>query len=168
MSGRDGDFVGFVAACRGELTRTAYLMCGDWHQAEDVVQVVLARMYPRWPRICAGGQPHAYVRRSLVHAVIDERRLLWRRHERSTAEFPDELHPAAAVAEDRDLAGAVRVLRALPARQRAVVVLRYVEGLEVSEVAELLGISEGTVKSQAARGLAALRARTAATTRREG
>jgi len=108
------------------------------------------------------------VRRSLVHAVIDDRRLVWRRHERSTGEIPDELHPLAAAPADRDLVGAVRTLRALPARQRAVVVLRYVEGMEVSEVAGLLGISEGTVKSQAARGLARLRERASAPSRGKG
>ncbi|MGQ0847047.1 MAG: SigE family RNA polymerase sigma factor [Sporichthyaceae bacterium] len=152
-SADDAEFVAFVAASQPRLTRIAYLMCGDWQRAEDVVQTVLARLYPRWSRVCAKGDPLAYVRQSLLNAVIDERRRPWRR-ERPVAEFAEDV---SVPASDVDL-GAVAALARIPARQRAVVVLRYVDGLSIAETAHELGISEGTVKSQAARGIAALRA----------
>lgn len=154
----DAGFAAFVADARPGLGRVAYLMCGDWHSAEDAVQVVLERMYGRWERVAAQGDAYAYARRAVVHAVVDQRRRPWRR-ERSVAEPPDTGGgggPGWAGSEGRDGA-ALEALARIPARQRAVVVLRYLEGLSVAEVAAELGVSEGTVKSQAARGLDAVR-----------
>ena len=153
----DDAFTAYVAVARDELGRLAYLMCGDWHQAEDIVQNVLGRVYVRWERICRGGDPHAYVRRCLVNGFLDERRRPWRR-EHAVAEMSAEHDHAAPPAPERDeeLRAAIA---ALPPRQRTVVVLRYVEDRSVGEVATELGISPGTVKSQAARALDTIRAR---------
>lgn len=152
-SSDDADFVAFVVATQPRLTRIAYLMCGDWQRSEDAVQTVLARLYPRWSKVVAKGDPLAYVRQGLLNAVIDERRRPWRR-ERSVAQVDDSAVISADVEVGQD---AVTALARVPARQRAVVVLRYLDGMSVAEVAHELGISEGTVKSQAARGIAALR-----------
>lgn len=148
----DEQFAAFVTSWQRRLERTAYLLCGDRHRAQDVVQTVLVRMYLRWPRVadCAV----AYARRSIANAVVDERRRPWRREVPVDA-MPESFAPQTAPVGIEDAA----LLAALGARQRAVVVLRYVEDLDVEATAAALGISTGTVKSQAARALAALRER---------
>lgn len=148
------EFSAFVMQARPKLARIAYLMCGDWHRAEDVVQVVLMRLYPHWSRVNEQGDPHRYVRRALLHALIDEQRRPWRRER--PVEITDAYLPAMVCAEPTE-AAAVAALATLPPRQKAVIVLRYIEGMSLAEVALELRISEGTVKSQAARGLASLR-----------
>lgn len=155
---RDAAFTSFVTASRPQLAKIAYLMCGDWHQAEDLVQTVLGRAYPRWANICRTGEPYAYVRRGLLNALTDERRRPWRR-ERPVGSLSDEDYPGSLGLAVSNAAtdGVFAALERLPVRQRAVVVLRYIEDLPVGAVAAELQISEGTVKSQAARGLAALR-----------
>lgn len=154
----DADFVGFVASEWGRLARLAYLMCGDWQRAEDLVQTVLVRIYPRWEHICEHGEPLGYVRRALVNALIDDKRKLWRRREETVAQVPESATGELHSAQSSEWLTYVRsAAERLPARQRAVIVLRYVEDLTVSEVAAELQISEGTVKSQAARGLDSLR-----------
>jgi RNA polymerase sigma-70 factor (sigma-E family) len=131
--------------------RTAYLLCGDWYEAEDLTQAVFVRLYLAWTRVRADSA-HAYARRVLVNEFLHRRR----RRESPVETVPDRPAPAGRSPDDRlDLSAA---LRTVPERQRAVVVLRYWEGLSVEQTAALLGISPGTVKSQAARGLAALRA----------
>jgi RNA polymerase sigma-70 factor (sigma-E family) len=144
----------FLSHRRHALLRSAYLMCGDAHAAEDLVQttlikVVLARRGRR--RI---EHLDAYARRTLVNTFIASRRRLWHR-ERPHDELPD----APAAGPDTDLGLAVRaaLLRLAP-RQRAVLVLRFFEDQSVQATAELLGVTEGTVKSQTARGLEVLRA----------
>ena len=185
MSGagaHDEAFAAFVADARRGLGRVAYLLCGNWHSAEDVVQTVLVRMYGHWERVSTRGDAYAYARRAVVHAVVDERRRPWRR-ESPVAEPPDAvlhgtdfhgtdfhgtvlqgtvlqgtvLHGTVLHGGDAPGSPALDALARIPARQRAVVVLRYLEGLSVAEVAAELGISAGTVKSQAARGLDAIR-----------
>lgn len=151
--GRDEEFVVFVQDAQLRLRRVAYAMCGDWHRAEDVVQAALSNLYLHWSRVERETGAWSYARRAVVNAAIDEGRRPWRR-ETATETMPDRAARAAELSLDDALLAA---LSALPARQRAVVVLRYVEDLEVEVVAHLLGISEGTVKSQAARGLATLR-----------
>lgn len=154
QSERDREFTEFVTARRGALTRMAtLLLTGDAAQAEDAVQTALTRLYLAWPRI-RPETVNAYARRCVVNAVIDDRRSLFRRRERVRAELPDA--PAAGV-PDGDLSALVALLAALPARMRAAVVLRYVDGLTVAETAVVLQCSEGTVKSQSARGLERLR-----------
>ncbi len=150
---RDAEFVAFVSDAQLRLRRVAYAMCGDWHRAEDVVQAALTNLYLHWTRVERETGAWSYARRAVVNAAIDESRRTWRR-ETATETVPERAARAAELSIDDALLAA---LSALPTRQRAVVVLRYVEDLEVEVVAHLLGISEGTVKSQAARGLATLR-----------
>ena len=148
----DAEFAAFVLASQRRLRRTAYLICGDRHRAEDIVQTAFAQVYSRWSRISTVDCPKGYVHRAVVNAAIDEGRRPWRR-EQATAVLPER----GTASENGLTAELVSALAALPRRQRAVVVLRYVEDLDVEATAHLLGISSGTVKSQAARGLVALR-----------
>jgi RNA polymerase sigma-70 factor (sigma-E family) len=148
----DEHFAAFVLTAQPRLRRTAYLICGDWHHAEDIVQTALAQVYSRWPRLSANGDPGGYVHRAVVNAAIDERRRPWRR-ELAAAYLPDR----SAQPDDGLTVEVLGALARLPRRQRAVVVLRYVEDTDVETTAALLGISPGTVKSQSAKGLAVLR-----------
>lgn len=154
----DAEFEEFVATSTRSLRRTAYLMCGDWHRAEDIVQSALVRVYLNWSRIERASGPGPYARKAVVNAAIDERRRPWRR-EQAVAESPEpaDVRDHATTSADHD--EVVQALASLPARQRAVVVLRYAEDHDVETTAALLGISPGTVKSHASRGLAALRVR---------
>lgn len=151
------EFDTFVAARGDALWRTAWLLTGDAHRAEDLVQTALGKTWQRWNRIARPGAAEAYVRRVMFTTYV----AWWRR--KWNSEIPTESSMLPDLADD---AGAERValqrdmvaaLVGLPRGQRAVVVLRYVEDLSETQTAELLGISIGTVKSQAARGLAALR-----------
>lgn len=149
---RDEDFGGYVAGRRPHLYRSAWLLCGDAHRAEDLVQEALTKLYLAWPRVSRVGNIDAYVRRMLVNGHIDDSRRPWRR-ERPTAHLPDS---SAAPTQDEgdDLWIA---LRALPAGQRRVVVLRHYWGLSIEETAIDLGVSSNTVKSQTAAALKQLR-----------
>jgi RNA polymerase sigma-70 factor (sigma-E family) len=148
-------FDGFVASRGPALQRTAFLLTGDWGHAEDLLQTALARVYPRWDRIVRD-DPEAYVRKALVHTWSSWWRRKWR------GEVPaGELHDRTGSDPyaDADRRTAVRTaLGSLPPRQRAVVVLRFHEDLTEAQVADLLGISVGTVKSQTAKALTKLRA----------
>lgn len=146
-------FSAYVAARRPQLFRTACLLCGDPHRAEDVVQEALVRLYAAWDRVARMDNIDAYVRRIIVNADYSDRRRPWRR-ERAT-EPPDvPLDPAFPV-EDAD---AIRTaLRALPPGQRRVIVLRYIWNLTIEETAAELWISTGTVKSQSADAITSLR-----------
>ena len=140
----------FVATRTDRLLRTAYLLTRDWGVAEDLLQESLAKAWFAWPDI---DEPEAYVRRVLVTTYTSWWRRRWRR------ELPSDALPEQPV-EDRGDSGREEVWRAvgrLPARQRAVIVLRFYEDLPVSAVARLLGCGEGTVKSQTAKALAKLR-----------
>ena len=154
----DTEFSRFVAARWRSLTHTAYLLTGDFHEAEDLVQTTLVRVYPHWHRLRPGTAEH-YVRRALVNTNRSRHRR--RRIVHLLLPVLPDTHPAR---EDRVGVGSVeehdtivRVLNLLPERQRAVVVLRYCEDLSAEEVAEILGCSVGTVKSQSSRALARLR-----------
>ncbi|MBM7774037.1 RNA polymerase sigma-70 factor (sigma-E family) [Actinokineospora baliensis] len=150
------DRLEFGSTVRGRLLRwrrIAFLVCGDWRSAEDVVQVALLRLYRHWHRIESAGLD-AYARRVIVRLAVDEAS-----HRRRRGEVLDGVpeRPVDAVATEEVLA--VRsALREIPPRQRAVLVLRFYGDLSVAETATTLGISAGTVKSQCARGLSALRA----------
>ncbi len=147
---RDEAFAAYVVGRRRSLLRAAWLLTGDWHLAEDLVQTALAKAYLAWRRI---DEPDAYVRRVLVTTYVTWWRRRWNA-EQPTGELPDT--PADAV--DTDLRRQVLdVLRTLPRRQRAVVVLRYFEDLTEAETAAALGCSVGTVKSTTSRALAVLR-----------
>ena len=150
---RDEDFGAYVAGRRPHLYRSAWLLCGDPHRAEDLVQDVLTKLYVAWPRVSRVGNIDAYVRRMLVNGHIDESRRPWRR-ERPTAQPPDTATTPGSGEESDELWLA---LRALPAGQRRVVVLRHYWGLSIAETANDLGVGIGTVKSQTSAALAALR-----------
>lgn len=148
-------FSAWAQARADRLHRTAFLMCGDWHAAQDVVQEALARSALAWSRIERMEEPDAYVRRVLVNQVRQRWRLR-RTHELATGSLPE---PAVAdgIDERVERQALVQALQQLPHRQRAVVVLRFFEQLSVAETALALECSEGTVKSQTSRALTALR-----------
>lgn len=152
-SATDVEYAEFVATSWGPLYRTAYLLVGDHGWAEDLVQTALMNTYASWHRVRDRGALHGYARTAVVRNATSWFRARARRPELVTAHLPD-------VPESADLAGRAAVvdaLRTLPPRQRAVVVLRYYEDLSVSRTAEVLGCSEGTVKSQTSAALAKLR-----------
>ena len=148
------EFTAFAAASSPALLRSAYLLCLDRALAEDLVQTALARLYVAWPRLSRRGALHAYAKQIVVRAFLDERRRPWRREHPAVALPETGTDPYGAVDERDRLRRAVALL---PARQRAVVVLRVWEELSVAETAAALGISDGAVKSQLSRGIAALR-----------
>ena len=150
LEGRDG-FESFVAARRQALLRTAYLLTGPHQDAEDLVQVALVKAVPHWKKIAESPEP--YVRKILAREAISRWR--GRRWREVSSEHLPEVEAAADDATGRE---AMRVaLMQLAPRQRAVVVLRYYEDLTERQTAETLGISVGTVKSQARDALARLR-----------
>ncbi|MGC4788686.1 SigE family RNA polymerase sigma factor [Micromonospora sp. DT178] len=145
----------FVEARLEHLRRTAYLLCRDWHTADDLVSITLGKLYRAWPRVRAAENVDAYVRQVLTRAWLDERRRPWRR-ERSTDEVPDDAVPDSEPdLADRELL--LDLLGKLPERRRAVLVLRFYCDLSVEDTAQILGVTTGTVKSQAARALESLR-----------
>ncbi|MEV6305709.1 SigE family RNA polymerase sigma factor [Actinoplanes sp. NPDC051861] len=148
----------FVAGRMDGWRRTAYLLCGDWHAADDLVSIALVRLYRHWGRVSRIEHPEAYVRQILVRAMLNERRRPWRREQPVTA-VPDS--PSAVPGPDRvaDEQRFMALLSELPPRRRAVLVLRYFCDLSVEETAAQLGCSTGTVKSQTSRALEALRVR---------
>ncbi|MET9628206.1 SigE family RNA polymerase sigma factor [Lentzea sp. NPDC006480] len=148
---RDREFGEFVDARALVMRRTAYLLCGDWHRAEDIVQNALIKLYVAWSRV-RRDSVDAYARKVLVRTAIDEGRRGWFQRERTV-----DVLPEPAVTDDSADFDLRLALDALPPGQRAVVVLRYWEDLSITETARILGRTEGTVKSQAAKGLAALR-----------
>lgn len=155
----DPTFEEFVSASSARLFTMAMLLCGRQQaEAEDLLQGVLERAYRRWTRICRGGDPERYVRTMLVNASVDRWRRLRRRPEFVAAPIEAAVPDQSAVLADRDQL--LRALAQLPARQRAVIVLRYLEDLSEAQTAAVLACSEGTVKSQASRALARLRALT--------
>jgi RNA polymerase sigma-70 factor (sigma-E family) len=137
------------------LHRLAYLLCGDWHVAEDLVQEALARAALKWPRVEQLENPDAYVRRILVNQLNTlRRRKSWRTS--AVAIAPEMAVPDGTVAHARN-DELMTALRQLPTRQRAVITLRYFEDLPEHEVAGILGCSIGTVKSQSHKALQRLR-----------
>ena len=151
----------YVGGRLDQLRRTAYLLCGDWHTADDLVSTALVKLLKHWSRVSAMDNIDAYARRVLMRAWLDERRRPWRR------EHPRAQLPEAAARAGYDVADRMAILALLaelPARRRAVLVLRFFCDLSVEETAEALGCSTGTVKSQTARALEALRTRLGAVT----
>ena len=143
----------FASARATQLFRLAYLMCGDWHEAEDLVQTTLASLFIAWSRVRRRNSMDTYARRVLVNAFISQRRLK-RSRETPTAQFAEVRAPAV----DADLrVTLVAALRQLPPRSRAVVVLRYLEDHSIESVAGLMDATPAAVKSLNARGLAQLR-----------
>ncbi|MBO4275997.1 SigE family RNA polymerase sigma factor [Microbispora triticiradicis] len=147
------DFERYVEQRSDRMLRTAYLLCRDWGTAEDLVQTALAKAWLAWRRV--GDNPDPYVYRILANTHASWWRRRWR------GEQPTEVLPEPAVGDAADLFGfqdAVRrALAGLPPKQRAVIVLRYFADLGDDRIAEILGCSAGTVRSQASRALARLR-----------
>jgi RNA polymerase sigma-70 factor (sigma-E family) len=163
--GRFDEFETFVAARMDRWRRSAYLMCGDWHTADDVVSVAVGKLHQKWSAVRRADNPDAYAQRILSRCWLDERRRPWRREHAVARPSPEQVVTRLDAIVDRDTLGAL--LRSLGPRQRAVLILRFYLDYPVDETARILGISEGTVKSQSARALHALRA-VAATQRPEG
>ena len=156
VSGAEPEFVEFVECRSAALLRTAYLLCGgDRSAAEDLLQDTLERCYPRWRRI--NGAPEPYVRAALANAAANR----WRWRARRGVELSlDGIPPSRVDAPDQavvDRDQLVRALATLPARMRAVLVLRYFDDLSEAQTAAALECTVGTVKSQAFKGLAKLR-----------
>jgi RNA polymerase sigma-70 factor (sigma-E family) len=148
-------FAAWASSVAPSLHRFAYLLCGDWHEAEDLVQEALARTAVHWSRVERLEHPNAYVRT----AVVNQCRSYWRRSGRRNVPesrvVETAVGDATAALADRD--EMVAALRTLPIRQRAAVVLRYYEDLSEAETAAVLGCSAGTVKSQTHKALQSLR-----------
>lgn len=151
MNGRDAEFTEFVTAHRTRCRRAAYLLCGDWGLAEDIVQQALIKLYLAWPRVRPEGAD-GYLRRIIGRTAINEWRSATRRRtvsDEGLLELVDESAPLPY--EERS--ALLDALQQLPARQRRIVVLRHSWGCSVAEVAKDLRISTGTVKSQTSRAL---------------
>lgn len=146
------EFDEFARSRQAQLRRAAYLLCGDWHLAEDLTQTALAKLYAVWRKVRMDS-PDSYARKVLFRTFVDEtrRRRWWERP-------GSRQYDVAAPADDPDLRLVLlAALRQVPARSRAVLVLRFWEDQSVEETAAALGCSTGTVKSQTSRGLATLR-----------
>jgi RNA polymerase sigma-70 factor (sigma-E family) len=148
---REREFTEFYAGSATALRRTAYVVVRDWHVAEDLTQQAMAKLYVAWPRVRVETRL-AYARRAVVNECLSHLRR--HRPETPTERLPDRSVDPHEPAED--LSGA---LAGLPDRQRAIVALRFLDDLSVAEVGRLLGIADGTVKSQTARALETLRQR---------
>jgi RNA polymerase sigma-70 factor (sigma-E family) len=149
----DAEFTEYVTARLAELRRLAYLLCQDWHHADDLVQDTITKLYAHWARARAVEHVEAYSRTVLVRQFLAERRSGWARRV-SVGLVPDRPGPSADHEAAVDLRAA---LTGLPPRQRATLVLRFYCDLTVDQAAGVLGCSPGTVKSQTARGLDGLR-----------
>jgi RNA polymerase sigma-70 factor (sigma-E family) len=150
------DFESWMVARQARMLRTAYLLTGDVHAAEDLVQTALAKLYLAWDRVSDAPSVDAYARKIMVNEHTSMWRRLWRHRETVT---DTSAHDVPVSSPEYDGVGAAlwEAVRALPERQRAVVVLRYYEQLSERETAEALGVTVGTVKSQASRALETLR-----------
>ena len=158
------EFAEFARVMSPRLRRTAFLLCGDWHTAEDLAQTALTKVFVSWRRIRRQDAVHAYTNRTLVNAYLADRRLK-RTGELLTASFPERAAPGPAPETRMILLDA---LATLPPRSRAVVVLRYWADLSVEQVAEIMGCSTGNVKSLSARALDKLRVMLGETTAESG
>jgi RNA polymerase sigma-70 factor (sigma-E family) len=157
-AGAEADFAAFVAGRQAALVRLGWALTGDRQLGEDLAQAALARLWPRWDQVAAAGDPWPYVQRIAVNLATT----WWRRRYRHVEVLYDVV-PDGTAAGDRvaaDLRAVVAGwLPTLPAGQRAAVVLRFMCDLSVAQTAEIMQCSDGTVKSQTARALTALRAR---------
>ncbi|MGK3204691.1 SigE family RNA polymerase sigma factor [Amycolatopsis sp. MEPSY49] len=150
----EAGFTDYVTTRAGWLRKVAYLLCGDWHRADDLVQTAITRLYANWPRAARADNLDGYARRTLVNAFLAEQRTSWWRRVDLRGADHERPAPGSDVEAALDLRAA---LDRLPARQRATVVLRYFGDLPVADTARALGCSEGTVKSQTAKAVETLR-----------
>ncbi|MCY1140543.1 SigE family RNA polymerase sigma factor [Actinoplanes sp. Pm04-4] len=150
----DAGYLEYVSGRTPALRRMAFLLGGDEHQADDLVQETITKLYAKWPRVSKVENVDAYVHTMLVRAFLDEKRRGWWKVSLRDAP-PERPAPAEPPSEEKAILRAA--LNRIPARQQAVLVLRFLCDRSVAEVAQLLGCSEGTVKSQTSHGLNALR-----------
>jgi RNA polymerase sigma-70 factor (sigma-E family) len=154
---KDAEFTAYMSARQTALYRTAYLLAGDHATAEDLLQNAFAKLYLSWDKVRDQGALDGYVRRIMVNENNSLWRRAWKRREHATEVLPET---GAVDTYDDGTGGALwSYVQTLPPKQRSVIVLRYYEQLSEAEIAEVLGISVGTVKSQASRALAGLRVR---------
>jgi RNA polymerase sigma-70 factor (sigma-E family) len=147
------EFVEFAQAASPRLRRTAFLLCGDWHSAEDLVQSALARVFVSWRRIRRQDAVHAYATRTLLNCYLADRR-----RKRPVEVLTDQLpEPAAQASAPETRLVVLAALATLPPKARAVVVLRYWADLSIEDTAQVLGCSPGNVRSQSVRALSKLR-----------
>lgn len=151
----EDDYRDYVAARLDGWRRTAYLLCHDWHFADDLVSITAGKLYRHWNRVRQVERLDAYVGRMLVNTWQDEARRAFRR---DLLQGADERTPAPPGPDVLERLSQLELLRGLPPRQRAAVVLRFYDDLSVQETAVALGCTEGTVKSLSSRGLQSLRA----------
>ncbi len=157
---KDAEFEAYMSARQPSLLRTAYLLTGDRHAAEDLVQTAFAKLYLSWDKVQRREQIDGYVRRILVNENNSLWRRAWKRKEVTTDQIPDHL-PVHDRHYDGQRSALWEFVQTLPKQQRAVIVLRFYEDLSEVQTAEILGVSVGTVKSQASRALASMRGRVA-------
>ncbi|CAM3556024.1 SigE family RNA polymerase sigma factor [Stackebrandtia soli] len=148
------DYREFVNSRLQRLASFAFAQCRDWHQAEDIVQRSLVRLYRKWTKV-AHTNPDAYVRRIIVNLLHDDRRTGWFRRERVAEVLPDR-HSHDPSDQTASRLSVLTALAQLPPRQRQAVLLRHWEDMSVQDTAIVMGCSEGTVKTQTSRGLKAL------------
>jgi RNA polymerase sigma-70 factor (sigma-E family) len=154
-SANDDEFYAYVAARMDRWRRSAYLLCQDWHCADDLVSITVTKLYRNWSTASRADNRDAFAQRVLTRSWLDERRRPWRRREELQDQLPERAHQAPERVGHREVLA--DLLRSLGPRQRAVVVLRFYLDCSVQETALTLGISEATVKSQSSRALETLR-----------
>jgi RNA polymerase sigma-70 factor (sigma-E family) len=157
MSSREAEYTEYVGARMPWLRRVAYLLCQDWQSADDLVQGTITKLFTNWAKARSAASIDAYVRTVMVRTFITERRAAWFRRVSLFERYPDMPAPGLGPG-DLDARMDVRAALAnLPPRQRATLVLRFYCDLPVEETARELGCTPGTVKSQTAKGLTAMR-----------
>lgn len=149
------EYTEYLSARLPALRRLAFLLCGDTHRADDIVQTAITRLYLHWRKASAANNLDAYVRAIVVRTFLNEQRTGWLTRIRLVTDTPDRPAPPGPDVETSQVLHAA--LARVPPKQRAVLVLRFLLDLPVAEVAAVLGCSPGNVKSQTAHGLAALR-----------
>lgn len=155
----EDEFTAFVTARMERWRRGAFLLCGDWHLADDLVSVTIANVYRHWRKVRRADNPDAFAQKILTRSWLTERRRPWRR-ERPSEELPEQGRNGPYPGDPErvgERSALDLMLAALGLRQRAVLVLRFYLDCSVEDTARILGVSTGTVKSQAARGLDVLR-----------
>jgi len=161
----EADFHNYVNARMDRWRRSAFLLCQDWHLADDLVSVTVTRLYRNWSKVRRADNRDAYAQKVLTRCWLSERRRPWWRWERTSVEPPEQIWAPPDRVDDRDALAAM--LQSLGPRQRAVLILRFYLDYSVEDTAAILQISPGTVKSQSTRGLETLRVRATSTLRKE-
>ena len=156
-AGRDPEFTEYVGARLPWLRRTAFLLCQDWSRADDLVQAAITSLYVHWGRARAVEHTDSYARTILVRVYLSEQRSGWMRRVSLSGRLPDRPDRPGRAADHDAVIDLRDALARVPPRQRATLVLRYYSDLTVEQTAKVLGCSAGTVKSQTAKGLLALR-----------